>query len=307
LTQRTLDCIVIGEINPDLILNGNIEPVFGQVEKLVDGLDLTIGSSACIFACGLARLGMKVGIIGRAGRDAFGDFMLNALCAKGIDTSGVVRSTTGTALSVILARPGGDRAILTYAGAIPEFCYTDIDQAVLQKARHMHLASYFLHTALKPDVPRLFDLAHALGLTTSMDTNYDPAETWGGGLNGLLEKVDVFMPNTTECRGIAGTSDVNEAVERLARRVGILAVKLGADGAMLCSAGHTMRTPGLKMDVVDTVGAGDSFDAGFLYGYLSGWPLERSLRMGAVCGSLSTRKAGGTNAQAEVAEALPFL
>jgi ribokinase len=146
-----------------------------------------------------------------------------------------------------------------------------------------------------------------LGLTVSLDTNYDPAETWNGGLAEALRRADVFLPNETELRAIAGVADIEAALERLARRTPLVAAKLGAQGAIGRAGDETARAPSLPLDVVDTTGAGDSFDAGFVYGYLAGWDLVRTLRLGCVCGSLSTRAAGGTAAQATLEEALAAL
>ncbi len=310
MTEKRFDILAVGEMNPDLVLLGDVTPAFGQVEKLVDDAVLTIGSSCCIFACGAARLGLRVASVARVGDDEFGHFMLRSLQERCVDTSGVVVSSqTHTGLSVILAR-GSDRAILTYPGAIPTLRLEDIRPELLAQARHLHLTCYYIQDALRPDVPRLFDLAHELGLTVSLDTNYDPAETWDGGIREVLKRTDVFLPNETECCAIGGSADMETALASLAQVVPQVAVKRGADGALGRSAampGQVFHADSLPVQVADTVGAGDSFDAGFLYGYLSGWDMARSLRLGSICGSLSTRQAGGTTAQPTPGEALAYL
>lgn len=306
-TNRPFDVLVVGEINPDLILSGDVEPVFGQVEKLVEHASLTIGSSSAIFACGAARLGLKVAFIGKVGHDQFGQYMRSALTERGVDTSGVVVDPhVSTGLSVILSK-GGDRAILTYPGAIPTLRLEEMNLGLLSQARHLHLGSYFIQDALRPDVPRLFSLAHQQGLTVSLDTNYDPAENWDNGLRETLAHTDIFLPNETECCKIAGQDDLETAARSLAERVGLVAVKCGARGALLRAGKAQISAASIPVQVVDTVGAGDSFDAGFISGFLSGWTYDRSLRLAAVCGALSTRAAGGTPAQATMAEALPYL
>jgi sugar/nucleoside kinase (ribokinase family) len=177
---------------------------------------------------------------------------------------------------------------------------------LLQRARHLHVASYFLQTNLQPDLPDFFRRARALGLTTSLDTNYDPSEAWSG-FDKLLPLTNVFLPNENEALSFARESAVDLAVEKLGSRVETLAVKLGAEGALgICDA-EKVRVVSIPVNVVDTVGAGDSFDAGFLYGYLTGWPLEKSLRLGCICGALSTQRAGGTEGQPTLEEALAFL
>ncbi len=300
------DILVAGEINPDLILTGDVVPVFGQVEKLVDSASLTIGSSSAIFASGAARLGLKVAFIGVCGDDIYGRFMLDEMHKRGVDVSNViVRENGQTGLSVILNR-GSDRAILTHAGLLSTLQASAISDTLIQNARHLHVASYFLQTNLQPDLPDLFRRAGAFGLTTSLDTNYDPSEAWAG-FEELLPLTNVFLPNEREVLSLTGESSVNLAVDKLESRVKTLAVKLGAEGAFGSRGGERVRVASIPVDVVDTVGAGDSFDAGFLYGYLNGWSLEKSLRLGCICGGLSIQQAGGTDGQPTLEEALAFL
>lgn len=306
MLAKSFDLLVAGEINPDLILTGNVEPAFGQVEKLVESATLTIGSSSVIFACGAARLGLKVAFIGKCGEDVFGRFMLEEMQKRGVHVENVIRVPDGnTGLSVILNR-GVDRAILTHPGLIPALSADDIPDELLRQARHLHVASYFLQDSLRPGLPRLFERARSLGLTTSLDTNYDPSERWEGVFD-LLPLVNVFLPNEAEARSLAGEGDVETAAEKLSAQVETLAMKLGAAGALGVSNGQKVRVASIPVKVIDTVGAGDSFDAGFLYGYLNGWPLEKSLRLAAVCGALSTQAAGGTAAQPTLEEALAFV
>ncbi len=300
------DILVAGEINPDFILSGNVEPEFGQVEKLVDSTELTIGSSSVIFACGAARLGLKVAFIGLCGDDILGRYMLDEMQQRGIDVGNVIVVPGGsTGLSVILNR-GTDRAILTHLGLMSTLKADDIPAGLLRQARHLHVASYFLQKDLQPGLPHLFERARSLGLTTSLDTNYDPTGLWAG-FDQLLAVTNVFLPNKTEACSLAGEENVDVAATRLSERVETLAIKLGADGALGMRRGEKAQVPSIPVKVVDTIGAGDSFDAGFLYGYLQGWSLEKSLRAGTVCGALSTQKAGGTSAQPTLDELLHEL
>jgi sugar/nucleoside kinase (ribokinase family) len=290
------DVLVAGEINPDLILAGDVLPEFGQVEKLIDSYTLAIGSSSAIFACGAARLGLKVAFIGVCGDDIFGHFMLDEMQKRDVDVSNViVRTGKRTGISIILNREA-DRAILTYLGAITDLLASDIPDDLLRQARHLHVASYFLQTKLQPDLPALFRRARSLGLTTSLDTNYDPTEKWRG-FDELLSTTDNFFPNKTEALSITGAENIESAARQLAGKSELVAIKLGADGAMLQQDEKTIFAPSIAVNVIDTIGAGDSFDAGFLYGYLNRWEMEKSLRLAAVCGALSTQASGGTAAQ----------
>ena len=304
--ETLYDILVAGEINPDLILSGDVVPEFGQVEKLVDSATLVIGSSSAIFACGAARLGLKVAFIGVCGDDVFGRFMLDEMSRRNVDVSNViVRSDGQTGLSVILNNES-DRAILTHSGLIAELQASDIPDDLLLQSRHLHVASYFLQTKIQPDLPGLFHRAHSLGLTTSLDTNYDPSEQWIG-FDELLSVTDVFLPNQTEALSITKSSDVESAARQLSTMAKLVAVKLGADGALACSNKDTFTALSIPVNVVDTVGAGDSFDAGFMYGYLNNWEVEKSLRLACVCGAMSTQQAGGTSGQPTLEEAMKYV
>jgi len=304
--MKTYDVLVAGEINPDLILSGDVTPEFGQVEKLVTDAALTVGSSSAIFACGAARLGLNVAFIGLCGDDVFGQFMLAEMQRRGVDVSPVIVRPDGqTGFSVIINR-GEDRAILTYPGLISALRAADIPDDLLARSRHLHVASYFLQTALQPDLPALFRRAHSLGLSTSLDPNYDPSERWAG-FDELLPLTDIFLPNQQEALSLTRTTAIADAARKLARQTGVAAIKLGAAGALAAQGDALVRASSIPVQVVDTVGAGDSFDAGFIYGHLHDWPLDKTLRLAAVCGALSTRQPGGVAAQPDIEEALAYI
>ena len=305
--MKKYDLLVPGEINPDIILTDpNLEVQFGQVETLVQHAALTPGSSSVIFACGAARLGLKVAFIGVVGDDLLGRFMIDNLASRGVDTTHIIIDPQQqTGLTVILNRVS-DRAMLTHLGAIDALRASQIPDILLAQAQHLHLASYFLQTNLQHDVPDLFRRARALGLSTSLDTNWDPAETWAG-VHDLLPLVDVFLPNENEARALIRTDSEEEAARGLANRSKVVAVKLGARGGLAIRGDAIVRASAIPVAVVDTVGAGDTFDAGFVYGFLQGWPLEKSLQMGICCGSLSTQKFGGLEGQPTLEEAFEHL
>jgi sugar/nucleoside kinase (ribokinase family) len=313
MMNQTFDILVAGEINPDLILSGDVVPTFGQVEKLVDSASLAIGSSSAIFACGAARLGLKTAFVGVCGNDLFGQFMLDELQRHSVNVSNVIVLPGGqTGLSVILnqliAHEAGtidssDRAILTHAGLISSLKIENVSEDLLRQSRHLHVGSYFLQTALQPGLPDLFARARSLGLTTSLDPNWDPSGKWHA-FDELLQQVDVFLPNENEALALTEAVSVDAAVIELRKKCRTFALKLGAQGALAWRGEESARVPALKLQVVDTIGAGDTFDAGFLYGYINGWSLEKSLSLAAVSGSLSTRSAGGTAAQPTLEEAL---
>jgi len=211
------DILVAGELNPDLILTGpDLEITFGQAETLVDDAALTIGSSSAIFACQAARLGMRTAFIGVVGDDLFGHFMLDSLAAHGVDVSAcIIDPRLPTGLSVILARSSGDRAILTSQGAIAALQAEQVSDELLQRAAHLHAASYLLQRALQPGLKDLFSRAQALHLTTSLDTNWDPAGSWQSVLE-ILPVTNVFLPNENEALAVTGAESAHQAIIRLA-------------------------------------------------------------------------------------------
>jgi len=304
--DKAFDLLVVGKINPDLNLAGDVEPVFGQVEKLVESATLTIGSSSVIFVCGTAGLGLRTTFVGLCGADVFGHFMIKQMRQRGVNVEHIqIHADGATGLSVILAR-GADRAILTYPRLIPALRAEDVPMHLLDQVRHIHVVSYFLQTNLQPGLPDLFRRARARESTTSLDTNYDP----GGQLQRfgtLLTETDVLFLNETEACSLSREACVKAVARKLTTRVNTVAIKLGARGVLAIRRSRLVHVPGLPVKVVDTVGAGDSFDAGFIYGYLNNWDLERTLRLAMICDLLSTQAAGGTAAQPTLPEALKIL
>jgi len=291
-----LDVCVVGEINPDLILYGLPKELKAEQETLIDGFRLTLGSSSAIFAHNLSALGTRVGMISKIGGDPLGKMAVEWLAASGVDVSHVSRANrTPTGLTIILAHPGG-RFILTYPGTMFELSYADLDFDYIFSARHLHLSSFFLHRALRPKICELFRRAKSKGLTTSLDTNDDPEDLWGEDLIEVLHFVDIFFPNEREARKIAKTEDLSQALERLAQLCPTVVVKLGAEGALLRAGIKEWRSPATQVKSIDAVGAGDSFDAGFIHRFLRGAAREDCLMYANIAGAFSTTREGGTEA-----------
>jgi len=289
------DVTIAGELNLDLILYGLPAELPAEREVLADRMMLTLGSSSAIVAHNLASLGSRVGFQSLVGDDELGQIALKRLADSGVDTSLVRRARASqTGLTVILQHEPR-RNILTYSGTIAELALADLDIDYLCDARHFHLSSFYLQSGLRPHVPELFRRLKAGGLTISLDTNDDPEDRWGN-LREVLRYVDIFLPNEREACKIAGTDDLGLAIERLAEMVPLVVVKLGAKGAMARRGDQTSESPSVKLDAVDPVGAGDSFDAGFLHQYIRGADLASCLAWGNLAGALSTTRSGGTEA-----------
>ncbi len=297
MSNRSLDVSVVGELNLDMILYGLPEDMEPEREHLANRLAMTLGSSSAIFAHNLARLGSRVGFISRIGDDPLGAISLERLAEGGVDVSNVrrVSGPTTTGLTVILPH-SRYRHILTYPGTMFEMNFEDLDIDYLASARHFHLSSFYLHRALQRRIPELFQIMKSRGLSTSLDTNDDPEDKWEGGLRETLRHVDVFFPNAREAQRITRCGDLQEAVARLAEMVPLLVVKLGEDGALARRGDEQVTSPRVQVDFVDPVGAGDSFDAGFIHKYVRGADLATCLAWANRAGGFSTTRPGGTEA-----------
>ena len=290
------DVTIAGELNLDLILYGVPEELAREREFLASDMMLTLGGSSSILAHNLAALGSKVGFVSAIGADQFGELGLARLREAGTDVS-CVKELAGskTGLTVIMQREHW-RNMVTYSGTIAELSWQHLDLEYLKNARHFHLSSFYLQVRLQPHIPELFKAMKQAGLTTSLDTNDDPADLWQSGLSDTLRYVDVFLPNEREACRIAGTDDLESAVTRLAQRVPLVVVKWGKRGAIAQKGEQRIASQACHVEVVDAVGAGDSFDAGFLSQYVKGKNLDECLAAGNQAGAFSTTRAGGTEA-----------
>ena len=314
LSTRDADLYVIGDVNPDiLVIDADVVPEFGQVEKYVGTIRLTIGGSSAITACGVARLGLRVAHGGVVGDDILGHAILEALRDRGVDTSTVsIDRAIPTGATVHLGT-GENRAMLTATGTINRLRAEDVPRETLPLIRHIHAGSTAIQPQLRPGLPALFREARAAGATSSFDTNWDPDRRWEG-IDPMLAGTDLFLPNEREAALISGIMDPLEAARALVVRADeagrdpaaaplTVAVKLGADGALAVRGEEALRLPAEPAQVVDSTGAGDAFNAGFLYGFLEGRPLDETLALAVACGTLSTRAIGGVDGQATLEEA----
>jgi sugar/nucleoside kinase (ribokinase family) len=299
--------LVAGEINPDLILQGyHSFPEPGK-EVLVDDFVMALGSASAICAMGLARLGRPVGFAGKVGVDPWGDYCLETMAGAGIDVSRVIRDPalkTGVTISISSPR---DRALVSFAGAMAALGGDDLPDRLLKDFHHLHVSSYFLQERLRASLPDVLARAHRAGLTTSVDPGFDPTERWNRELLDTLREVDVFLPNEVELAGLSGVGDPEHALRRLDNGRTRIVAKLGARGCMTLDGGRVLLAPAIAVQPVDTTGAGDSFNAGFLHAWLDGRPLFECLQWGTACGSLSTRGVGGSARQGSAQEVAALL
>jgi ribokinase len=292
-----IDVLVVGDLNPDIIVWGSdVRPTFRQVEQLVDGVTLTVGGSAGIVACGVARLGLSTELYAVVGDDPLGRLLRGFISARGVGVDGVrVDPALSTGASVILAEPS-DRAILTDLGTIAALGAADLEKVPDRAARHVHIASPFLLAGARAQVPAFMHRMRQSGSTVSLDTNWDPLQRWD--VDDLLAETDLLLPNEAEVCAIAGAASIDDAIDALSGRIGVIAVKLGAAGGR-CRWNDrdvSIRPPS-GVAFVDPIGAGDSFDAGFIAALAHGHDPAESLDWAVVTGTFSTRSRGGVDGQ----------
>lgn len=292
-----IDVLVVGELNVDIILD-RIDgfPEIGK-EKLAENMIVTLGSSSAIFASNLSSLGTNVAFLGKIGKDNFGDLVIASLNRNKVDTGDIVISKEYATGSTIVLNYGMDRAMVTYPGAMEHLAESEITDESLLKAKHVHVSSIFLQPTLRSGVVSLLKRAKKLGLTTSLDPQWDPAEKWDLDLEALLPFVDVFLPNKKELQFLTNTGSVQDGINKVKAFANVVAVKDGEHGGHLWANGVLTTKPAfLNENVADCIGAGDSFDAGFISQFIQGKDLESCLTFANLTGAVNTTQPGGTTA-----------
>lgn len=290
--ESRLDVLVAGDLFLDLVMSGFPSwPQPGE-ESFAKKFHKEVGGGAAITACGLSKLGFRTGVLGVVGKDD-GQWMLDELRGRGVETSWIHvtdREPTAFTVSVSSTR---DRAFLTYGGANRELTavlgkLTGIAEQT--RVRHIHLA----HAVNPPQAKSLFQAVRDQGWSLSLDVGWHPEWFADPRAIAALRLVDTFFPNEREAAEITQKKEPGRMLEAF-KEMGLrrVALKLGAAGAALLWDGEiTFHQPG-PTDAVDTTGAGDCFDAGFLYAWLRGMAPSLCLRAGAACGELSVRAMGG--------------
>ena len=294
--MKNLDIVVVGELNVDLILTGlSSLPEMGMC-KLSKDMHFTLGSASAIFASNISRLGLDVGFIGKIGDDEFGNFILNTLNKRNVDTSQIIKEKTAkTGICVSLSFPE-NYAMASYAGVRETLTLSDVDLEYMSRAKHLHMSSYYLQTGMQKGCVELFRKAKELGLTTSLDPDSDPSGIWDESIFEVLKYVDVFLPNENEAQRISKCNSIESALNRLNKTVKIVVIKSGDSGVWVKNHEKTYHAQVFKVNVVDTTGAGDSFNSGFIYQFYQDSPIENCILWGSACAALSTTALGGTTA-----------
>jgi len=293
-------------LNLDLVLYGLPPDLELDREHIASDMRLTLGSSSAIFAHNLALLGNRVAFHSAIGADALGELCLSRLAESGTDVSAVRKfPEKQTGLTVILPRPL-KRYILTFPGVMADMRFEDLDLDLVFSARHLHISSLFLQQALRPRVAELFRLAKQAGLTTSLDTNDGPVGRWDLDTE-IFKHLDVLLPNESEACRLAKGDTPETSLETLAKQVPLVVMKRGEKGAVAKRGDVEVVSLPFPTQAADSIGAGDSFDAGFLHQYIRGASLEACLRFGNLTGALSTTRQGGTEAFRDTLHRTTFL
>ena len=296
MKQRRFDVTIAGETNLDLILSGLPRLLPTERELLATGFQMTLGGSSAITAHNLSLLEMKVGFVTRVGDDDMGRMAMARIAESGVDMSAsTADGKSGTGVTVLLPH-GAERHILTYPGTMAEITCDDLPWDYLSDSRHFHLSSLFLQRGLHAGLLDLLRHLKTQGLTLSLDTNDDPDDMWGGILQDVLGLIDIFLPSERELLRMTGSDSLEEALLQIEKKVPVLVVKCGSRGSMVQTGGWRQEIPGVRVEAVDTIGAGDSFNAGFLSAYLHGCSIVEAAQFGNVTGALSTLSFGGTDA-----------
>lgn len=296
--NKKFDIVALGELNIDLILN-RIDgfPEIGK-EILADDCVMTLGSSTAIFAANAASLGCDVAFLGMVGNDDFGQYISKSLSSRGVDTSMLICSDKYNSGITVVMNYQQDRANVTYPGAMSHLGFEEIGKADFKETRHVHISSLFLQSQLQNDIVKVLEFIKQSGATISLDTQWDPSEKWNVDFRKILPLIDVFMPNEQELMALTGRPSLGEAISAVSDLVNVMVVKCGSRGSVMIIHGRDSREiPALlNNSPVDCIGAGDSFNAGFISAYVHGTPLEDCQDMGNLTGAISTTSAGGTGA-----------
>jgi len=299
--------LFVGDINVDIIMGGMESMPIPDREITCRAFDTVMGSSAVICASAYAALGGHAAMLGLAGTDELGEFMMRGMQTQGIDTHLIQRtSETKTGVTVNLIH-GRTRTQITYPGTITEFDGSNIGRSTLRGFDHVHFAGPYLQTRFRPHIHRLLGLAQEMNISASLDPQWDATEQWQG-LESWLPLLTWFFPNADEAISICHAANAREACAALARRTRQPLVKAGREGSFVWNNSRVMAMPMIDVPVVDTTGAGDSFDAGFLYAILEkSMSLRKAVQFATATAARSCMFAGGVSARSSYSDVIQIL
>ncbi len=273
-------------------------------------LPLAIGGCASNVAMDLARLGVRVGVVGCVGQDAFGRFIVDTLAASDVDVAGIRQladaETSGT---LIINVRGEDRRFVHAVGANARLQVADIPLERVRQSKVLYVGGYLLMPALEGEpLAALFRQARAAGVKTVLDIVLPgPGDHWPK-LESVLAETDVFLPNRDEAAVLTGLDDPLEQAQRFAAAgAGAVVITCGGEGSVIVAGGKRMRAAAHQVPYQGGTGAGDAFDAGFIAGLLAGADLQDCVRWGSAVGASCVRSISATEGVFMRTEAEEFL
>ncbi len=308
MRKKSRDVVSIGNIVVDFVA-AKVErmPDWGHLVEVKEPIRNSVGGNSAIFSCVASRLGLKVTIVGSVGKDLMGDWVMKELQDYGVDTGGIKHANVPTSTTFAMANPEGERAFVHYVGANEELTLDDVDQNLLANTRALLLCAYFIMPGLYGEPSRkLLSYANEHGVLTVFDVAWDPMNRWE--LDDLLKYVDIFMPNIDEAEMLSGTREPDEACERF-RKMGakLVVIKMGIEGAYVMSEKEKFHAPAFAVEARDATGAGDTFNASFVYAYLKGWELKKCATFANAAGAIKVTKVGGVSSAPNEEEIMRFI
>ncbi len=277
---------------------------------LVDEIGIGLGGHATNSGRCLAKLGVDVAVMGCIGQDGLGDFALEELQAQGVETTSIYRTAaTGTAATLIMVDGAGERTFVHAVGADGEIRPQQLDMDLVKSAQFLYMAGALAMPGFDGE-PQAQVMAEAqqAGLTTVLDVVWDATGKWLETLAPVLPHTDIFLPSLVEAQEITGHKDPSDvAAFLLDTGIEIVGLTNGAEGVWVFTANEEIALPAYEVDVVDGSGAGDAFTAGFVYGCLHDWELERTARFACAMGALATTTLGTTTGIKDYQQVLAFL
>ncbi len=279
---------------------------------LIDNLHLRIGGCGANVAVDLAKIGIDTTIIGKIGKDGFGEFLQKTLEDEKVDGKGLtIDRTTPTSASMVMIDTGGERTILHCLGANGTFSYEDIDMDIVKKSKILFIAGAFLMPSFDgAGTEKLLKEAKQAGVLCCLDTAWDSTGQWMRKIKGALPYLDWFMPSFDEARELSGRTVPSEMADFFhAKGVKNVIIKLGKEGCFVKPENEKGFTVPTYTDIkaVDTSGAGDAFCAGFVTGLSKGWAIGRCAKFANAIGTQCVMQIGTTAGIKSMGETLEFM
>jgi len=307
-----IDVACVGILVTDIL--SDILPKLPDPGELISVKEIYLATGGCASntAVSLSKIGLKAGVIGKVGNDIFGDFVINYLKENGVDISTVSRSKEkATSKTIILLTADEDRRFIHNFGANADFGLDDIDLNYVCQAKALYVGGYLVLPRLnQASLIKLFKLAKEKNISTFLDVVAPgPDPDLINQCKEAFSYTDYFLPNQDEARILTGKEDPESQAEVFLKYNPemVVVITMGREGALIRTKDKVIRSKVYKVDIVDPSGGGDAFDAGFIFGILQGWNLEKTLQFASAMGASAVTAIGCTTGVFTRDEALKFI